>query len=107
MSWKGWLILLVALWLIVSVLIPNIAGSKGANLANFLITGIIFAAVSAMDLKQTRAVAWIILIVGIWLIISSFIPSITGSKTAAMTNGLIMGIINLILSFFMKKSKAS
>ncbi|HDG61525.1 MAG TPA: hypothetical protein ENG15_00790, partial [Thermotoga sp.] len=54
-------------------------------------------------ISKNKAIGWIVLLVGIWLIISALIPGITGSKAGAMTNGLIFGILNLILSFFMKK----
>jgi len=42
MSWKGWVTLLVAIWLVISAFIPGIVDSQGANLANFLIVGILF-----------------------------------------------------------------
>ncbi|MCD6551707.1 SPW repeat protein [Thermotoga sp.] len=105
MSAKGWIILILAIWLIVSVLIPGISGSKGANLANFLIVGIIFLITGAVSLKDVKIAAWIVLLSGIWLIISAFIPGITGSKGAAITNGIIFGILNLIFSFYLKKKK--
>ncbi|PLV58734.1 SPW repeat protein [Thermotoga sp. KOL6] len=104
MSGKGWVTLIVAIWLIVSVLIPGISGSKGANLWNFLIVGAIFLITGLAALKETR-ISWIVLLSGIWLVVSSFISGITGSKGAAIANGLIFGILNLIMAFYMRKKK--
>ncbi|MDK2785621.1 MAG: hypothetical protein PWQ80_300 [Thermotoga sp.] len=105
MTVKGWITLIFAIWLIVSVLIPGISGSKGANLANFLIVGIIFLITGLTSLKDSRVPAWIVLLTGIWLIISAFIPGITGSRGAAIANGIIFGVLDLILSFYLKKKK--
>ena len=104
MSWRGWVTLIFAIWLIVASLIPGIVSSKGWNLADFLIVGIVFLITGIAMLKGPKAVGWVVLIIGIWLIISAFIPGITGAKGASMANGLIFGIIALILSFFDKKS---
>jgi len=103
MSWQGWLTLIFAIWLVIASLIPGIAGSKVANIVDFLIVGIVFLITGATTIPKSKAMGWIVLLVGIWLIISALIPGITGSKTGAMTNGLIFGILALILSFFMKK----
>ncbi|AJG40666.1 MULTISPECIES: SPW repeat domain-containing protein [Thermotoga] len=105
MTVKGWITLIFAIWLIVSVLIPGISGSKGANLANFLVVGIIFLITGLTSLKDSRVPAWIVLLTGIWLIISAFIPGITGSRGAAIANGIIFGVLDLILSFYLKKKK--
>lgn len=107
MSWKGWLTLVVAIWLIVASFIPGITGSKGANLANFLIVGILFLIPGILMLSTSKLAGWIITLTGIWVIISAFIPGITGSKGAALANGLIFGILALIFSFFEKKGAAS
>ena len=103
MSWQGWLTLIFAIWLVIASLIPGIVGSKVANIVDFLIVGIVFLITGATTIPKSKAMGWIVLLVGIWLIISALIPGITGSKTGAMTNGLIFGILALILSFFMKK----
>jgi len=105
MSWKGWLTFVIALWLIVSVLIPGISGSKGANLANFLIVGIVFLAAGLMSVKEFKLPSWLVVIFGVWLIVSAFVPGITSTRGGAIANGLIFGVLNLILSFFMKKKE--
>lgn len=104
MTWKGWTVLIFAVWLIIAAFIPGIVSSSGGNLANFLIAGIVFVAAGIPMLKNAKTAAWIILISGIWLIIAAFIPGITGSKAGAMTNYLIFGILTAIFAFFDKKS---
>ena len=104
MSWKGWLTLIFAIWLIIASLIPAIVGSKAANIADFLIVGIVFLITGSLMLKKSKLGGWIILLSGIWLIIAAFIPGIVGSRYGSMTNGLIFGVIGLIFSFFDKKS---
>jgi len=107
MSWKGWLTLIFAIWLIVASLIPGIVSHKGANLADFLIVGIVFLITGIFMLKGPKVAGWIVLISGVWLIISAFIPGITGSKVGSMVNGLIFGIIALIFAFFDRKKTTS
>ncbi|ACM22721.1 Putative uncharacterized protein [Thermotoga neapolitana DSM 4359] len=67
--------------------------------------GIIFLITGLTSLKDSRVPAWIVLLTGIWLIISAFIPGITGSRGAAIANGIIFGVLDLILSFYLKKKK--
>ncbi|PLV57578.1 SPW repeat protein [Thermotoga sp. SG1] len=105
MTVKGWITFIFSIWLIVSALIPGISGSKGANLANFLIVGIIFLITGLTSLKDSRVPAWVVLLTGIWLIISAFIPGITGSRGAAIANGIIFGVLDLVLSFYLRKRK--
>ncbi len=105
MSWRGWVTLIFSIWLIIASLIPGIVSHKGANIADFLIVGLIFLIVGIVTVKsdESKGIGWVTLIIGIWLIISALIPGITGSKGGSMANGLIFGIITLILSFFNKK----
>ncbi len=103
MSWRGWLTLIFAIWLIVASFIPGITGSKTANLVDFLIVGIVFLIAGASMLPTSKLGGWVVLLSGIWLIISAFIPGITGSKGGSITNGLIFGIIGLIFAFFDRK----
>jgi hypothetical protein len=56
-------------------------------------------------LGTSKVAGWIELLLGIWLIIAAFIPGITGSKGAALANGLVVGIIALILAFFDRKKQ--
>lgn len=104
MTWKGWVILILSVWLIISAFIPGIVTSSTGNLTNFLVVGILMLIVSFPMFKASKGVASGILIFSLWLIISAFISGITGSKGAAMTNALVVGIITLILSFFNKKA---
>ncbi len=104
MSWKGWTVLILSIWLIVASFIPAITGSKAANLADFLIVGLVILIAGIFMLKTSKVAGWIELIVGIWLVISAFIPPIIGSKGGALANGLIFGIIALIFAFFDRKS---
>ncbi|MCD6252848.1 MAG: SPW repeat protein [Thermotogae bacterium] len=105
MSWQAWLTLIFAIWLVVASLIPGIVGSRAANIADFLIVGVIFLITGGTTISKNRTMGWIVLLIGIWLVISACIPGITGSKAGAMTDGLIFGILTLILSFFMKKKE--
>lgn len=104
MTWKGWTVLIFSIWLIIAAFIPGIVNSSSANLANFLIAGIVFIAAGLPMLRNSKTAGWIILLSGIWLLISAFIPGITGSKGGAMTNNLIFGILAAIFAFFDKKS---
>ncbi|HEW92523.1 MAG TPA: hypothetical protein ENF81_08280 [Thermotogaceae bacterium] len=106
MSWKGWLVLIVAIWLIVASFIPGIVGSKVGNITDFLIVGILFL-IASIPMLKTSKVGWVILLISIWLLISAIIPGITGSKGGAMANGLIFGILAAILAFFDKKAVSS
>ena len=105
MTWRGWLALIFSLWLIVASLIPGIVGSKAANLTDFLIVGIVLLIVGIFMLGTSKVAGWIELLVGIWLIIAAFIPGITGTKGAALGNGLTFGIVGLIFSFFDRKKE--
>ena len=103
MSWQGWLTLIFSIWLIIASFIPGITGSKVANITDFIVVGIVLLITGSTFMSRSKAISWSVLLIGIWLIISAFIPGITGSKVGALTNGLIFGILSLILSFFMKK----
>ena len=103
MGWKGWIALIFSIWLIVASLIPGIVGSKGANLVDFLIVGIVLLVAGIFMLGTSKVGGWIELLLGIWLIIAAFIPAITGSKGAAITNGIVVGILGLIFAFFDRK----
>ncbi len=107
MGWKGWTILILSIWLIIASFIPAIIGSKVANLTDFLIVGLVILIAGIFMLKTSKVGGWIELIVGIWLVISAFIPPIIGSKVGALVNGLIFGIIALIFAFFDKKKSYS
>ncbi|MBB6063347.1 hypothetical protein HNP65_001817 [Thermosipho japonicus] len=100
MTWKGWTVLILSLWLIISAFIPGITGSSTGNLVNFLIVGIIMLVVSFPMFRGSRGIATTVLIFSVWLIISAFISGITGSKGGALTNYLIVGIVTLISSIF-------
>ena len=105
MSWKGWVTLIVAMWLIIAAFIPGITGHYGANLANDLIVGIIFAVLGFMMLPAgNKWQGWTIGISGIWMIIASFIPL---GKAGNLWNDLIFGLIVLIVSFFEKKEASA
>jgi len=105
LNWQGWLTLIFAVWLVVASLIPGIVGSKAANITDFLIVGVVFLITGVTTISKNRTIGWVVLLIGAWLVISAFIPGITGSKAGAMTDGLIFGILTLILSFFMKKKE--
>ncbi len=126
MSWKGWVVLIVAIWLIIGAFISGFTGGGQAaanntqsatntnvnsgsgnhvfSLVNFLIVGIIFVIMGIFMLSSSKTAGWIILLSGIWLIISAFIPGITRSGGASLANGLIFGILTFILAFFDKKA---
>lgn len=104
MSWKGWTVLIFSIWLIVASFIPGIVASKGANIADFVIVGIVLLVAGVFMLGTSKIAGWVELILGIWLLVSAFIPAITGSKVGALINGLVIGIIALIFAFFDRKS---
>jgi hypothetical protein len=126
MSWRGWVVFIVAVWLIIGAFISgftgngqvvtnntqsatstNVASGNGNylfSLTNFVIVGIIFATMGIFMFASSKAAAWITLLSGIWLIIAAFIPAITKSGSLSLTNGLIFGILTLTFSFFDRKT---
>ena len=126
MSWRGWVVFIVAVWLIIGAFISGFTGNgqvavnntqnatntttnNGSgnylfSLTNFVIVGIIFATMGIFMFASSKTAAWITLLSGIWLIIAAFIPAITKSGSASLTNGLIFGILTLIFSFFDRKT---
>ncbi len=48
---------------------------------------------------------WVNFVLGIWLVIAAFIPSITTSKTTSFWNDLIVGIVVAILAYLATTKK--
>ncbi len=105
MSWKGWVALILGIWLVVAAFIPGMVGI--GNLVNDLVVGIVIAVVGFMMIPSGSAwQGWLIgLIGGVWMIIAAFIPTITGSYTANLWNDLVVGILVVIFSLFERKRK--
>ncbi len=51
--------------------------------------------------------AWINFVLGVWLIIVSFISGITASHSASMWNHIIVGILLVIFAYLATKAKKS
>ncbi len=106
--WQDWVNVILGIWLIIAGFIPSITASKGASLWNDLIVGIIVLILAAWVAKS-RWPEWINVILGIWLIIAAFIPSIVASKSGNMWNDIIVGILIVIFGIWaalMKPSQA-
>ena len=85
----------LGIWLLVSAILFQ---SAGANTINLIIIGII-SAISGLTLTVKRTVeGWIGAIVGLWLIISAFIPSFE-SIPCKYCNAFTTGIIFIAIGF--------
>ncbi len=76
--WQDWINTLLGIWLIIAGFIPSITTNRGASFWNYIIVGIIVL-ILAVWVAKSRWPEWINAILGIWLIISAFIPSLVGS----------------------------
>ena len=88
--WQGWINGILGLWLIVASF--TIAGSKGANLASGLITGIILLVLGlwvAVSYKGWQSV--VVAVIGAWMIIAGlWFPS---SYVATVANDILSGAV--------------
>jgi hypothetical protein len=56
MTWKGWTVLIFAVWLIIAAFIPGINGSKAGAMTNYLLFGILTAIFAFFDKKSSTEV---------------------------------------------------
>ncbi|RMD71690.1 MAG: hypothetical protein D6819_00965 [Gammaproteobacteria bacterium] len=99
MSWKGWVALILGIWLIIAGFIPAMVGTP--DVWNDIIVGIILAIVGfAMVPAGATWQGWIIGIGGVWMIIAAFIPSIVNSTTGNFWNNLIVGVVVAVVALF-------
>ncbi len=91
----------LGIWLLVSsVLFQSIQ----ANITNLIIVGII-SAISGLTLTVKKSIeGWIGAVLGIWLIISAFIPSLE-IIPCKYCNAFISGIIFILIGFVKSKEE--
>jgi len=106
--WANWVNLVLGIWLIVAGFVLK-TPPKTANFWNDLIVGIIVAILAYISTTTKRVICWINVVLGIWLIIAAFLPSIVGTKTGNLWNDLIVGIVVLIVAIIaaLQKPKAA
>lgn len=94
MTWKGWLALLVSIWLIISAFVPALLAPW-----NFAIVGILFVIAGfSMIPDGSKWQGWLIGLIGIWLFIAAFIAG-----THTLSHCLILGILVFIFSLTARK----
>ena len=85
----------LGIWLLVSAMLLQ---SAAANTANLIIVGII-SAISGLTLTVKKSIeGWIGAVLGIWLIISAFIPSLE-IIPCKYCNAFIIGAVFIVIGF--------
>ena len=101
--WQDWLNFLLGLWMVISGFLPGVVHNKSVSLWNDLIVGVLVLIFGAW-VASKKWPEWINVILGIWLIIAAFIPSVV----TAAANNIIVGILIAIFGIwaaFMKTSE--
>jgi hypothetical protein len=94
-GWEDWATLLIGLWLFASPWILKVDNAAAAE--NFLLVGalvIIFELVTFYTLRVWEE--WINIVLGSWLIVSSF----RISEFAAVANAFVCGVLLLAVSLY-------
>jgi hypothetical protein len=101
--WQAWVNGILGLWLIVASF--TIAESKGANLANGLIAGIILLVLGLWAAVSYRG--WqslVVAIIGAWMIVAGlWFPS---SHVATVVNDIVAGAVVTVEGFWAGFSRA-
>ena len=85
----------LGIWLLISAILFQ---TDSANVINLIIVGVI-SAISGFTLSVKKSFeGWTAAIIGLWLIISAFIPSIENIP-CKYCNSFIAGIIYLLIGF--------
>ncbi len=99
----SWIVAIIGLWQLIS---PFVLGYSANTTAmwNAIIVGIIFIVLGVWSALTSnpgtaRVLDWINFIVGLWLIVSSFVLGFS-SLTIAMWDAIIVGIVNAVLSIW-------
>ena len=91
--WANWINFVLGIWMIIAAFISGITTSKSGSLWNDLIVGTIVVILAYLATTKRKAICWVNVIIGLWLFVSAFIPSIVGSKSGNLWNDLLVGII--------------
>ncbi len=90
---------MLGIWLLVSAMLLQ---SASANTTNLIFVGVI-SAISGLTLTLKKSFeSWIGAALGLWLIISAFIPSL-GNVPCKYCNTFISGIIFILIGFVKSK----
>jgi hypothetical protein len=96
--WQDWLNLILGVWLFLS---PWLLGYVGTNLTaswNAWILGVALVVFSAIAVSMPQTWEEVInLLIGIWMVISPWVLSFTGARSAE-SNAVIVGIVAIVLS---------
>lgn len=104
----SWLVVVLGAWEVLSPFILGTSHSAGA-LWEAIILGIaliILAGWAALSnqVSTVKALSWINVVLGAWLILAPFIVGYA-SVTAAMVNDIIIGVLALLLSLWAALTK--
>lgn len=96
---------ILGVWLFISGFLGY---SFSGNMYNYLIVGILSAVLSLSILSDESKKGWVGGFVGMWLIITAFIPTLT-TGIGNIINAVVCGIILMVIGFmpFIKKSELS
>lgn len=90
---------LAGVWTVISVWVYG-AAYTGGSAWNGVVVGIViavFAAIRFLAPRSATSLSWINALLGVWLIISPWVFGYAGTNIPLMWNGVIFGIIVLIL----------
>ena len=100
--WQDWLNAIIGVWLIIAGFIPGIVNSRSGNLWNALISGGLVL-IFALWVVGKKPLEWVNVILGAWLVIAAFIPSIQGST--ATWDYVIVGLLIAIFGIWAALAK--
>ncbi len=95
--WQNWTNLTLGVWLVTAAFIPAVTASRNATMwDNSLVGGIavLVGGLAVAGNKQTMC--WINAVIGAWLLVSAFIPTIVGQLS--FWNDLSAGVLIIAVS---------
>ena len=96
--WQDWINLILGVWLFLSPWLLAYTGASMAASWNAWILGVALVVFSAIAVSMPQMWEEVInLLIGIWMIISPWVLSFSGTRSAE-TNAVIVGIIAIVLS---------
>ncbi|WP_303904668.1 SPW repeat protein [Thiohalomonas denitrificans] len=98
MRWQDWMNLLLGIWLVAApYLMIYDPGFDGIASWNSYLVGAALVIVTGIDLiKPMPWREWVVLVLGIWLIISAFLLGFLAGNQIALWNGIVTGIVVVI-----------
>lgn len=96
--WQDWMAILVGLWLAIAPLLLAFADGYGSTAAwNSYLSALVILVAAVVALQRPAAwQEWLLLVMGIWLLVSSFILGLDDDQLV-MWNNIVAGIV-IVLS---------